>query len=555
MNTLFNLLTIVYFVWIVRNILFWVSLWQIKEYRLDRLIVFLKETIQGRYLFTSIGSILKWLAIALYFLTIHRVYLASLLEYFVFLIYLFHSIKVLQELFGRALKRPVVTLKSFVLVILSFSVIVLLLFVPLSDKFLWLLFIDKITFAIVAFFIFFFSFPSELYRDFRIKRAVLKLQAHKKLLVIGVTGSYGKSSTKEFIAQILKKKFKILYTQKTDNTPIGIANTIHKGLDKNIEIFIVEMGAYKKGEISQICDIVRPKIGVLTGINNQHLSLFGNLINTMDTKYELIDSLPKNGLGFFNANNEYVRKLLHRVTPESKKMKVFYRTEDSASLFQKDSSSIVAYNVSHGKTFVVFDVQIYSVERGYKKRITNLRANVIGRHNIENILPGIFIADYLGLPSSEIRDAVFSLVGLSSKMTITRDVRGIICIDDTHNSNPEGILAILKYVKHYKSDSYYKTQKKIFVLQPMIELGKNASEDHYRIAQEIGRVCDMLFLTNENYYNSIVRGVEDSGGKCIVAVGDPSEIIEFIDKNLEKEDIVVFEGRESSNAFKKLVRK
>lgn len=555
MNTLFNLLTIVYFVWIVRNILFWVSLWQIKEYRLDRLIVFLKETIQGRYLFTSIGSILKWLAIALYFLTIHRVYLASLLEYFVFLIYLFHSIKVLQELFGRALKRPVVTLKSFVLVILSFSVIVLLLFVPLSDKFLWLLFIDKITFAIVAFFIFFFSFPSELYRDFRIKRAVLKLQAHKKLLVIGVTGSYGKSSTKEFIAQILKKKFKILYTQKTDNTPIGIANTIHKGLDKNIEIFIVEMGAYKKGEISQICDIVRPKIGVLTGINNQHLSLFGNLINTMDTKYELIDSLPKNGLGFFNANNEYVRKLLHRVTPESKKMKVFYRTEDSSSLFQKDSSSIVAYNVSHGKTFVVFDVQIYSVERGYKKRITNLRANVIGRHNIENILPGIFIADYLGLPSSEIRDAVFSLVGLSSKMTITRDVRGIICIDDTHNSNPEGILAILKYVKHYKSDSYYKTQKKIFVLQPMIELGKNASEDHYRIAQEIGRVCDMLFLTNENYYNSIVRGVEDSGGKCIVAVGDPSEIIEFIDKNLEKEDIVVFEGRESSNAFKKLVRK
>lgn len=554
MRIIIILLDLFFFVWILRNILFWVALWQTKEYRADRLFVFLKETVQGRHLFISLGSTVKWLAIFTFFLTVQRVYLVKYWEYFVFLIYSFYFLKTLWEILNREIKRPIITLKTFLLVVLTLFVMVVLYFFPLSDYFLWLLLLDRITFVIVGFFIFLFSFPTELYRDYKIKKAVQKLKIHKKLLVIGITGSYGKSSTKEFIAQVLKQKFNVLYTQKTDNTPIGVANTIHKGLNKNTQIFVVEMGAYKKGEIAQICEIVHPKIGVLTGINDQHLSLFGSLINTMDTKYELIDSLPKNGLALFNANNAYVQKLSRRVTEESKLAKVLYFRNDFGNLIAKDSSSIVALNSSFGKTFMMFDVQINSIERGYKKRILGLRANIVGVHNIENILPAIYIADYLGMTTSEIRNAVLFLSGLSAKMTVIKDSRGIVHVDDTHNSNPHGIEALLNYVKDYKADTYYKTQKKVFVLASMIELGKNAKEDHYQIAQEIGRVCDVLFLTNKNFYNSIARGVEDSGGKCILAVRSASEIAEYIDKNLDKEDIAIYEGREASNAYKRFVK-
>ncbi|MCZ2846006.1 MAG: Mur ligase family protein, partial [Candidatus Bathyarchaeota archaeon] len=109
-------------------------------------------------------------------------------------------------------------------------------------------------------------------------------------------------------------KYKTLKTPANQNSEIGIAKTVLEDLKEEHEIFICEMGAYKKGEIEAICKIVHPKIGILTGISGQHISLFKNLKNIINTKYELIAALPDNGLAIFNATNEECRRLAQRTS-------------------------------------------------------------------------------------------------------------------------------------------------------------------------------------------------------------------------------------------------
>lgn len=543
MNFYFWLINVLFFIWTVRNILFWAYLWQLKEYRLDRVIIHLRETGQGKRLFLSPLLILKLILILSYAFVVANNNLFLPYQLFVILVFGVHLFNVGKEIYLSILKKPVLTLKSTSLIFFSILIIFLFsLFSPL-DKFLWLLFLDRLTPLVVLCLVLLFSIPTEFYRDLQIEKALKKIRHHKNLLVIGITGSYGKSSTKEYIAQILEKKFTVLKTKGTNNTPIGIAKTIISGLKKDTEVFVVEIGAYKRGEIAQMCQIVHPRIGVVTSVNNQHLSLFGTLKNTMDAKYELIEALPRDGLAIFNGNNENSFSLYCRAEREGKKKRILYRSFDSSVSIKmtrqkKDYINIVAHNIATEKLFISFDVILNFQNHRYRK-ISNLKIPLVGVHNVENVLPAIYIAYYLGMSELEIKRALTSFIPLPKTM-IKHELRtGVTIIDDTFNANPNAVYAALEYMKSYK-------HKKILVLQPMIELGKKANIEHYQVAREISEVCDFLFLTNRNFYKSIYKGINDGGRKCKLKVGRISEIEEFINKRTKRGDIVVFEGKESA---------
>lgn len=522
MNILFFVASIGFFIWIARSILFWVALWQLKEYRFDRVFVHLRETQQGKDLLFSKSSNLKWIAIIVYIAVLANDVPPLPYQILIAAIFSFCAFLALKEVYFRLLKRPVFTFKALVILLLSLFSLVLLFKIPLIDKFVWLLLLDRLTPFLIGFFVFLFSFPTELYRDFKIERAIKKMRLQKNLLVIGVTGSYGKSSTKEYLAQILEKNFKVIKTRGTNNTPIGIANIILSDLKKSTEIFVVEMGAYKKGEIAQMCQIVHPKIGVLAGINDQHLSLFGSLKSTIEAKYELIESLPKNGLALFNGNNVHTQKLYQK----TKKAKVLY-----SSIPRERKAEISASNIRVKKASLLFDILL-------KGMAINFETPLIGAQNIENILPGIYIAHHLGMTTQEIQKAVSTLSPLPKTMAFRKAVNGATLIDDSFNANPDAVLAALAYMKIYKG-------KKFLVLQPMIELGKNAGSQHYQIAKEISSTCDYLFLTNKNFYKEIERGIVDGGGKCRLALGNSSKVSAKILSIIAKGDVVVFEGKEA----------
>lgn len=525
---LFYFASVLFFIWVFKSTLFWVALWQLKEYRLDRVLIHLRETTQGKNLLFSKLVTLKWIIILSWILILERNDFILLYRISVVVVLLYQVYLVLKEYLSKSIQRPVFTLKAILIIFLAFSIVSLFYFIPFMERFVWLLFLEQLIPLLVYFFVLSMSFPTEIYRDWQIEKARKKIKEHKKLFVIGITGSYGKSSTKDYVAQILERKFKVLKTKGTNNTPIGIAKTILSGLRKETEIFVVEMGAYKRGEIREMCEIVNPKIGIITAVNEQHMSLFGSLENVAKTKYELIESLPKDGLALFNGNNEIARQLWSKTN----KKKILYKTGSS----EKDDDSIVnASNIHVKPDFITFYVRI-----GNKK--INLSSPLIGTQNIENILPGIAVANYLGVNDKQIKNAVALLSPLPKSMEYHKSENGSTFIDDTFNANPQAVLAALNYMKIYKG-------RRILVFQPMIELGKNAKSEHYRVAKKISEICDNLLLTNKNFYNSIKKGIEDGGGNCAVLTGDPQSFSEFIKDETNKGDIVVFEGKEAANVL------
>ncbi|MDP3988466.1 MAG: UDP-N-acetylmuramoyl-tripeptide--D-alanyl-D-alanine ligase [Candidatus Levybacteria bacterium] len=539
MNLIFYLSTFFFFIWAIRNALFWVNMWQVKEYRFDRMLVHLKETWQGRSILFSKFLFFKYLAIFSYGFVIFNSEFLLPYQLLVLVIFGFQSLFVFQEISQRQIKRPVLTAKSIFLFFSSLFVLFIFYMLPFVDRSLWFLLIDRLIPLIIGFFVFSLSIPTNIYKDFQEEKAAKKIMEHKKLLVIGVTGSYGKSSTKEYLGQILEKKFRILKTAGSNNTLIGISNTVLSGLKKDTQIFIAEMGAYKRGEISELCQIVHPKIGIITGVAKQHLSLFGSFQNTMDTKYELINSLPKDGLALFNGNNQNS----HHLYQLTNKNKILYETlnflpKDQA-LKEKRKREIAAFKINVRKTAISFNVML-------GKDIIEMEANLVGGHNIENILPGIYIAKYLGMKNHEIKEAVSQLISLPKTMVYQKSESGAVLIDDTFNSNPNAVLAALDYMKIYKG-------KRILVLNPMVELGSESENEHYLVSREISKVCDYLFLTNKNFHKPIVKGIMNGKGKCVVKICSASKIADYVKENTSVNDIIVFEGKESAVSFSKIL--
>lgn len=538
MHILYIIASAAFFLWIIRNTLFWVSLWQLKEYRLDRLLAHLRETSQGRSLILSSFSLLKWVGIFVYVYFLLNNYSVVYYQLFVTYIFIFEALLVIREIFARRIKRPQFTTKALILAFLTLGAIVLFYAIPLiQEGFLWMLLLDRVVVLLVCFFVFFFSFPTRLYQDYLIDRAIKKRRSFSKLTVIGVTGSFGKSSTKEYTAQILSKKFRVEKTKGTNNTPIGVANAILKQIRKDTEIFVAEMGAYKKGEIAELCQIARPQIGVLTAVSYQHLSLFGSPEKLAQTKYELIESLPKDGLGLFNGNNENVYGLYKK----TRKQKTLYVNADL--LAQKKNiakdADIIASNILAEKTGLSFNVQIGETQ-------LKLRTSLLGIHAIENILPGIYLGYKMGMTQLQIKHAVAHLTPLDKTMVLHKAASGAALIDDTFNVNPDGVIAAMEYAMLYKG-------KRVLVLEPMIELGGISEKEHYRVGKFLAGHCDFLFLTKKNFYTAITNGIVDGKGKCVVKIAKPAEIVSFLNGNINKDDIVVFEGKEAAIPLRKIV--
>lgn len=532
MEWLFTVTYYLFLIHLVRVTIFWLHLWQIKEYRLDRILIHIRETKQGRAILFGFEPVFKTAILISYIAGIFFPVLYDIVPYAIFGIYAYEAARFGLDLLYRKVKFPVFTPKLIVIALLTTLFVFGLLSIPLLYQYYWLVFVDKLVMFLIMIFMGLMAFPSMFYKDTQINKAIAKLRRHKDVLVIGITGSYGKGSTKEYMYTVLSQKFNTLKTPATFNTPIGIARTILNHLNKSTEVFIVEMGAYKIGEIADMCQFVQPKIGVLTAVNAQHVSLFGSIENTMKAKYELIEHLPVNGKALFNGNNERAYSL-YKSTRKRKKY-LYYSDIDNAN---PNKAQIVATNVKVHPTSVTFDAAIDG--ETYK----NLRVNLVGRHHIENILPALFVAKTLGMKKTEIRNALKEIRPLYKTMEPYRgNETGTLYIDDTYNANPASVLSAVDFLSHLRG-------KKALVLQPMIELGKNGKSDHYEVGKAIGKTCQYLFLTNTNFYKEIKKGIDETGGTCKIIIGSPKYLAGKIIHIFGKADTVVFEGKEAQAVF------
>ncbi len=291
------------FAYYVRQILVYLRLWQLKQYRWDRVKDDFKEN--WKY-FVPKASITSFLvAMTLFIVSQNSFLLLALANVLIWGGYSLVQLVRRKWVYPKATKKMKLFFVCFLVLFIFVSSIIFCLlpnYLPLGIS-VFFFFLP----LVMMIFLKSMEWPVFLIKRRIVKKGIQRRNSLSELKVIGVTGSFGKTSVKDFLYHFLSFKYgedSITKTNQNENTELGIAQKIIKGLDSKHRFFVCEMGAYRKGEIGRSSFLAKPQIGVLTGLNNQHLSLFGSKENIIEAKYELIESLPQDGLAVFNGDNE-----------------------------------------------------------------------------------------------------------------------------------------------------------------------------------------------------------------------------------------------------------
>ncbi|MEN9389298.1 MAG: hypothetical protein RLY61_382 [Candidatus Parcubacteria bacterium] len=317
--------------------------------------------------------------------------------------------------------------------------------------------------------------PYEVLNRIKIKRTMRTKIARLKsngLVVIGITGSFGKTTTKEFLYQLLRSKYKVLRTPESYNTLLGIYKVIDLELTEQYEIFICEMGAYHIGEIAELCDVVLPDHGILTGINEQHLERFGSIENTIKAKFELIQKVPSSGYKILNVDNVNVR--------------MNYKQYVTGPLLYGEYSQSNTYrNVMYNEGSLSVDLKIEAVELN----LTNVR--LAGNGNISNLLGSVLLAYKLNVSISSIRDSIRHIKPISHRLEV-HTLGDKTIIDNSYSSNIEGFKSALELLASYTA------RPKIIITPGIVELGNSTVHIHKELGKLVDTTCDFALLVGKS---------------------------------------------------------
>lgn len=366
---------------------------------------------------------------------------------------------------------------------------------------------------------YFITYPIEkLISNSYIKKAKQKLEKQKNLKVIGITGSYGKTSLKNILGTILSEKFKVCKTPASYNTPLGIAKTVLSNLDNDDEIFIAEMGAKQRGDIKELCEIVRPDIGIITGIGNQHLLTFGTIENVAKTKGELADFLELNGGKLFvNVDFKAAQNLADS-----------YKNSIKSSVFC--NYGVFAENIKTSSKGSEFTLSI----NGEKIKCNTI---LLGKHNISNILIAASVAAELGLALQEIANGISKLATISHRLEILKSTSTYTIIDDAYNSSVEGSKASLDVLSKFDG-------RKFIITPGLVELGREQFNSNFEFGKDMAAVCDYVIIDSAINYSAISSGLIFAGfdESHIIQTANLSQAVEVLGKMAENSDVVLFEN-------------
>lgn len=297
-----------------------------------------------------------------------------------------------------------------------------------------------------------------------VKDAAKRLSAMPNLTVVGVTGSYGKTSVKNYLNALLSAKYNVLMTPGSYNTTMGVVRTIREMLRPSHEIFIAEMGAKQVGDIKEICDLVHPTYGIITSIGEQHLETFGSIDNIIATKFELADAIPVEGAAILNYDNEYIRTRGVAVPT------VTYGGADSGAGYRYNDMAVD----THGCQFTL------TAPDGESCRYTT---HLLGAHNIQNLAGCMALAHTLGISLKEMVYPVRLIKTVEHRLQLLPNGY----IDDAYNSNPAGFRSALDTLAAFSA-------QRVLVTPGMVELGERQDTLNRELGEYAATRCDYAVL-------------------------------------------------------------
>ncbi|MCM1132161.1 MAG: UDP-N-acetylmuramoyl-tripeptide--D-alanyl-D-alanine ligase [Ruminococcus flavefaciens] len=302
---------------------------------------------------------------------------------------------------------------------------------------------------------------------------------------VGITGSYGKTSMKFYLSELLASQYETLKTPESFNTPMGVTITVRRDLKPTHEYFICEMGARRVHEIKELCGIANPHDGIITSVGPQHLETFGSIENVVNTKFELADSVSPLGKIYLNGDNELIRAKVPEYT------------------------NAITYGLQEGNDWRATDVTVS--DRGTEFTVTSpdgkscrYTTKLLGEHSVLNLTGAIAYAVGTGIPMEKLVLPVKRISAVPHRLQLLDKGNGVTFIDDAYNSNPSGCRAALSVLKLFDAC-------RILVTPGMVELGAKQEELNYEFGQEASEACDYIVLVGRNQTVPIYNGIKDSG--------------------------------------------
>ncbi|MGE5592509.1 MAG: UDP-N-acetylmuramoyl-tripeptide--D-alanyl-D-alanine ligase [Betaproteobacteria bacterium] len=338
--------------------------------------------------------------------------------------------------------------------------------------------------------------------------------------VVAVTGSTGKTTTKDMAHSIFMERMRSARTEENFNNEVGVPLTL-LALDPRHEICVVELGMRGKGQIRELADIVRPDVGVVTNVGPSHVELLGSIENVALAKAELVEALGPDGIAVLNADCEYTVMMKDKTRAKS----VFFGIERDADVRATDIEVL-------GEAGTRFTMS-------YGQRSFRVHVPVPGVHNVYNALAAGASALVMGLDSFAVAQGLAHFEPSHGRSGMVEASRGFTVIDDTYNANPASMRAALAALRDVAGG-----RRKVAVLGNMLELGEISAEAH----RELGRVavahgCDVLVTVGDL---ACLAGEEalrlGKGARHIVMCDTNAEAVDALDKLAKPGDVILVKG-------------
>ncbi len=346
-------------------------------------------------------------------------------------------------------------------------------------------------------------------------KRILKL--HKNLTVIGITGSYGKTTTKFILNRILSEKFNTVCTPQSFNTPMGVVRTIRSSLKPQTQVFVCEMGAKKVGDIKEICDIVNPDYAIITSVGEQHLDTFKSVDNVFKTKFELADAVRcKGGITLANIDSDGIS-----VRKDSRNDVVYFGTD----------TKYFANNIFCSEDGTTFDLCLDGSTFTVSTRL-------LGLHSVADILAAAAMAHILGVSENDIKFAISTLKPTEHRLELKPHINGSLLIDDAYNSNPEGCLEAVRVLGSFKN------RKKVIITPGLIELGSREYDCNYALGLEAAKYCDVIILVGKNRSKPMMDAINtaDFNRDNVYVVSSFKEAMQIYTPMADKSSVVLLEN-------------
>lgn len=346
-------------------------------------------------------------------------------------------------------------------------------------------------------------------------KRILRSMPH--LTIIGITGSFGKTSTKHFLHRVLSERYNVLMTPGNFNTTLGVVRTIREHLKPHHEVFIVEMGAKQRGDIKEICDLVCPSMGIVTSVGEMHLETFGSVESVALTKFELIDALSAGGFGIVNIDSEAAYNHI-----------------------KKGGIAVKTYSIDNSEADYRATDVVYAPQRTtFTFKDGDYATHLLGRGNILNITAALAIAEHMGISVEARRRAVRQIEQVEHRLSM-RTNGGITILDDAYNSNPTGARMALEVL------SGFETKGARYVVTPgFVEMGAKQYDNNRAFGADIAHSkADAVIVVNEVNREAITSGLKDGGYDMakVATVASFKEAMAELQPRLKAGDVVLYEN-------------